>query len=154
MFMQKVEISKANGKKKRSPFCSKVMSSLKGADFSPPELKKLESIISEAEERDEVLAQGMATVLDLAGLPPEDMDEIIKILEKAYENVREGKEPFAEKDIEKLEALLEEKISPNALARIEANLSKPNEELLGALAESLEKKSERSEKLKATPRKK
>ena len=152
--MQKLEISKANGKKKRSPFCSKVMSSLKGVDFSAPELRKLERIINEAEERDEVLAQGIATVLDLAGIPPGDMGEIVKILEKAYENVKAGKDPFSEKDIEKLEALLKEKISPNALARIEAKLSKPNEELLGALAESLEKKSERSEKLKATPKKK
>ncbi|MFH1471221.1 MAG: hypothetical protein ABIF01_05715 [Candidatus Micrarchaeota archaeon] len=152
--MQKLEAAKVGGKKARSRFCSKVISSLKGADFSPKELGKLERIINEAEDRDEVLAQGIATVLDIAGIPPDGMDEIIKILEKAYENVKLGKDPVSEKDIEKLETLLREKISPNAIARIEANLSKSDEELFGALAKALEKRTARKERLKSTPKKK
>ncbi len=153
--MQKMEISKtSDSKRKRSQFCSKVMAAAKGAEFSPSETRKLEQIISEAEERDEVLAQGIATVLDLAGIPPDDMDEIIAILEKAYENVKAGKAPFSEKDLETLESLLKDKISANALARMEAALSKPDEDLLVELKDSLEKKSERAQKLKATPRKK
>ncbi|MFH0817033.1 MAG: hypothetical protein V1909_00185 [Candidatus Micrarchaeota archaeon] len=153
--MQKMELPKAsNDKKKRSPFYSKVMSAAKMADFSPLESKKLERIISEAEEREEVITQGIATVLDLAGIPPDDMDEIISILEKAYENVKAGKDPFNEKDLEELESLLRDKISANALARIQANLTKPNEELLGALKDSLEKKTERTQRMKSTPKKK
>jgi len=150
----KMESAKAPQKKKRSQFCSKVMAAAKGAEFSPLESRKLERIISEAEEKDEILAQGIATVLDLAGIPPDDMDEIIMILEKAYENVKAGKDPFSDADLEKLEALLKDKVSAGALSRMERDLSKPNESLIEALKDSLEKKSDRSQKMKSTPKKK
>lgn len=150
---QKTVAAKPAQKKRRSPFCSKVMSALKSAEFSQSETRKLERIISEAEERDEILAQGIATVLDLAGLPPDDMDEIVSILRKAHENIAKGEEPFSPDDEKKLEALLRDKVSAAALAGIESTLAKPDEELIGALEQSLEKKSQRTSKLKSTPKK-
>jgi hypothetical protein len=149
--MQK-EIPKANQKKSASKFCAKVLAAAKKAEFTPTEIRKLERIVTEAEERDEILAQGVSTVLDLSGIPPDDVDELCTIMRKAHENVNAGKEPFTKESLQKLERILSGKVSAGALARIQKNLSK-NETLICALKETLEEKSERMKKLKSTPRK-
>jgi hypothetical protein len=139
--------------KKGSGFRSRVMAAVDRAGFSSKEMSKLERIIKEAEEREDVVAQGMATVLDLAGLPPDDFDELAGILRSAHENARNGRAPFTGETLGKLEGILKGRVSEGALARMEADLSKSNEELIGAVKDSIELKSGRTQKLKYTPRK-
>lgn len=137
----------------RSAFCSKVVSAAKSAGFSTGELGKLERLIAESEDREEIISQAISTVLDLADIPPDDVDEIIGLLETAYENAKAGREPFSKEKLEKLEKLLRNRVSDKALARIEADLSKPNEELIGSLKGSLESSKKRKSRLDFTPKK-
>ncbi len=145
---------KSSSLRKGSAFCSKVISAAKGAGFSSEELEKLEVIVTEGEERNEIISQAIATVLDLADIPPDDLEEILGILQSGLDNLGKKNEPFSQKSLKRLEELLESRISQKAMARIKKDLSKPNKELLEAIMRSLEKRKSKRKKLKYTPKKK
>ncbi|MFH1447597.1 MAG: hypothetical protein ABIG39_01930 [Candidatus Micrarchaeota archaeon] len=151
--MEMKSVGRKGSPKARSAFCSKVVSAAKSAGFSPGEMGKLEQIISDSEERNEIISQAISTALDLADIPPDDMDMIISILEKAYDNIENGVEPFTQSTLKTLEKLLKNRVSDKALARMESNLSKPNKELIDSIKSSLEKRDRGKSKLKYTPKK-
>lgn len=117
--MLRSRIKKVGTGTRLSAFASRVISAARGTGFSEVELRHLSYVLGSFETREEIMARGMASTLELASLSARDSAAVRAIIGRAHASISDGNEP-AKSDMEKLKAILSNsgRISPGAKRRM------------------------------------
>jgi len=145
-------------------FQSRVLKALRGAGFSPHEMKRLEKIMDESHKRTIIFIQALLTSLKLAGIPPDDLARLKELFSLAYQNICSDLPALSESQSNELiEILTRNRLSVKAAYKLSFSLANGDEDLVVELLENLGKSdltltsalsAETRNRLSAIPRKK
>lgn len=133
---------------------SNVIKALRSAGFSEGDIKRLERMMDKVDKRNIIFIQALLTLLNMAGIPPDDLKKLKMLLRTAYENIITDKKALSDEQAEELtDILLRNKLSLKTARKLLLDLEK-DDILAEGLNSSLHKFEARKKGLAAVPKKK
>jgi DNA-directed RNA polymerase specialized sigma54-like protein len=83
-----------------------VINALRSAGFSEADIRRLERMMDKVDKRNIVFIQALLTLLNMAGIPSDDLEKLKVLLRTAYDNTLKDQRALSDEQAEELTDIL------------------------------------------------
>lgn len=102
-----------------------IINALRNAGFSEADIRRLERMMDKVDKRNLIFIQALLTLLNMAGIPPDDLEKLKALLRTAYDNILKDQRALSdEQAADFTDILVRNQLSMNVVRKLLLDLER------------------------------